>query len=363
MNEIDSLARHVLELTGQIAAIPAPSMKEHDRAALVSEWWSEFATPFTDEIGNVWAQIRDGEGPAIVVAAHLDTVFGCEVQHGVVERDGLLWGPSVGDDSVAVASLGCLDSLLPTELGAPVWLIGTVGEEGEGNLAGIRHAIANPPAEIGALIAIEGNWLGRVCLVGVGSLRYRVTLSSPGGHAWEAADVDSAVHAAARVIARLDTDERAIAGRTAINVGRFVGGQAINIRAPEATFDVDLRADSADGLGALEADFRRALEVGKGDTTVTVEPIGDRPAGSLDAGHPLALAAIEALAQEGITAAITAASTDANAAHAAQIPAIAVGITHGSGEHTLDEWIDPRFVATGLISLNNTIVDYVRRTR
>jgi len=357
------LVEDVVRRTRLIAAIPAPPLGEQNRAALVAGWWREITTDVrVDVLHNVWAMLRRGSGGAIVVAAHLDTVFGPEVAHGVVERSGLLWGPSVGDDSVAVAALGALDSLLPDDVGRPVWLLATIGEEGVGNLAGIRHALATAPTEIAAVVALEGNWLGRVCVTGVGSLRYRVELTGPGGHAWEAAEVDSAVHAAARIVAALDRAERPAGGRSSVNVGRIEGGQAINVRAPSASFDVDLRAETAAGLAELADMFHHVVEAHRGDLAATCEVFGERPAGQLDPTHPLALAAIDALALVGFEATLTAASTDANAVHAAGIPAIAIGITVGAGEHTTEEWIDPSQIDKGLLALAETITGYVRRT-
>lgn len=357
------LVDDVVRRTRLIAAIPAPPLGEQHRADVVSGWWREITTDvWVDDLSNVWAMLRRGSGGAIVVAAHLDTVFGPDVAHGVVERDGLLWGPSVGDDSVAVAALGALHSLLPDDVGRPVWLLATIGEEGVGNLAGIRHALATAPTEIAAVVALEGNWLGRVCVTGVGSLRYRVDFTGPGGHAWEASEVDSAVHAAARVVAALDRADRPAGGRSSVNVGRIEGGQAINVRASRASFDVDLRADTAAGLGELAEMFHRVVEAHRGDLAVVCEVFGERPAGQLDPQHPLALAAIDALAEVGLEATLTAASTDANAVHAAGIPAIAIGITVGAGEHTTEEWIDPSQIDKGLRALAETITGYIRRT-
>jgi len=114
----------------------------------------------------------------------------------VAAEPGRLCGPSVADDSVGVAALSAVATLLaaPSSTG-PVWLVATVGEEGMGNLAGIRHALAHPPAPVAAVIAVEGNYLGRVVITGVGSVRLRVRYAGPGGHAWGAAEAPSAVHA------------------------------------------------------------------------------------------------------------------------------------------------------------------------
>lgn len=360
----DALAARVIERTRTLAEIPAPPLDEGDRADVVAGWWStELDEVSVDAVGNVWARVRSGTGPAVVVAAHLDTVFARTVDHTTSVVNGRLYGPSVGDDSVAVAALSTLDQLLPDDPGGAVWVLATVGEEGLGNLTGIRHAIAEPRVQMGAVIAIEGNWLGRVCLTGVGSVRRRIEVVGPGGHAWEAADNPSAVHSLCRIVAALDQAERPRAGRTAVNVGLINGGTAINARAERAWFDLDLRADTAAGLAALSATLDECISQHAAALTVTATSLGDRPAGELHPSHPLALAALAALGAHGVESRISAASTDANAAHAAGIPALAVGVTIGAQEHTIGEWIELAPIPTGLLALADTVTDYFRRIR
>ncbi len=139
----------------------------------------------------------------MLLCAHLDTVFGPEVPHAVVRHGGRLSGPGVGDNTVAVCALSALDALLPARLRHPVWIVATTGEEGLGNLAGVRALLDDPPGPVRAVIALEGNYLGRVNVTGVGSTRWRVTVTGPGGHAWEEASQPSAVHEAARLITAL----------------------------------------------------------------------------------------------------------------------------------------------------------------
>ncbi len=350
----------VIERTRILASIPAPSFHESDRAQVVQAWWAaDFDEVSIDAVGNVWAHVRRAPEPAVVIAAHLDTVFGADVNHDPTQRDDCLYGPSVGDDSVAVASLSALADLLPAACGN-VWILATVAEEGLGNLAGITYAIENPPEPIGAIIALEGNWLGRVCVTAVGSVRYRITLSGVGGHAWEAAGIDSAVHGAARIIAALDQAALPNNARCSVNVGTITGGTAINVRADHATFDVDLRADGSDALEALDRICHSLVGDHKGELDADFHLLGRRPAGAIDSDHALPAAAVAALSNAGITAELTAASTDANAAHAAQIPAIALGITHGAQEHTVDEWIELKPIGVGLEVLAKTVLAYTR---
>jgi tripeptide aminopeptidase len=355
-----TIARRVLTRTATIAAIPAPSGAEAERAALVRAWWSDdgWDRVRIDDVGNVWALARPGEGGAILLAAHLDTVFAANLPHHVREEDGRLMGPGVGDDSAGVAALSAVGALLSGTRGRPVWLLATVGEEGLGNLRGISVALDGFASPIDAVLAIEGTYLGRVSAVGVGSLRWRVDVSGPGGHAWERSEAPSAVHVAAEMI-RDVTRLRSSGGRAAVNVGLIGGGEAINARARSCRFEVDIRADDATALAALEADARSLVKASAPTgIVVQIEELGRRPAGALDADHALVRAAVSALEVTGYPPACIPTSTDANAAHARDIPAIAVGVTTGGGEHTPEEWIDIAPIADGLSVLAATVMRF-----
>lgn len=387
---VQAVADQVISRTIELSQIPAPPLHEQDRAAVVHGWWTAdgLAETQLDTAGNVRARLRPGQPgrPAVLVCAHLDTVFSPQVRHGVTRADGRLSGPGVGDDTVAVSALAALDALLPQDGRHPVWIVATTGEEGLGNLAGVRALLADPPAPVRALIALEGNYLGRVNLTGVGSVRWQVTVTGPGGHAWEEAGQPSAVHVAAGFITRLDAlasaapaavtaavtasaavtadPPKATAGpakvtaappKVTVNVGQIAGGESVNSRAQRAEFLADLRSGDAAALHALQEAATAILHRAPEDIDVTVRTMGERPAGALDPAHPLATAAAAALREHGITPRLTAASTDANAAYPLGIPALTLGITTGGGTHTEQEWIDIEPVPAGLAALATTI--------
>ena len=359
MDEYDAEADLVIRRTIELCAVPAPPLDEADRAAVVRRWWREDGLETdTDAVGNVWACLRPGDGPGLLVAAHLDTVFARDVRHGVVRAGDRLVGPSVGDNTVAVAALSSLQRLLPSPTPTAVWIVATVGEEGLGNLKGVTAALESPPQPIAALVALEGNYLDRVNNIGVGSHRIRVTVRGPGGHAWENANHPSAVHAAAEMIHRLDRLPRP-GGRTSLNVGTVSGGESVNARALLCSFMVDLRADSQDSLDELVGRARAILDECAADQGVDVSTavIGHRPAGGIPPSHPLVRVACDALIASGREPRLTAASTDANAAYARGIPAVTLGITTGELTHTEEEWIDLPPVPTGLRALTRTITN------
>jgi tripeptide aminopeptidase len=358
------LAELVLDRTVALSVIPAPTGHEEQRAQVVRDWWAADGLPgvAVGAAGNVRALLRAGDPrqPAVLLCAHLDTVFGPEVSHAVVRHGGRLTGPGVGDNTIAVCALSALDALLPDGLRHPVWVVATTGEEGLGNLAGVRALLEDPPGPVRAVIALEGNYLGRVNVTGVGSTRWRVRVTGPGGHAWEEASQPSAVHEAARLVTALAA--LAQPGTTqpgppkaTVNVGLIEGGESVNSRAQRAEFLVDLRSGDPAALDTLRAAARAVLEDPAVPLGVSVHTIGERPAGQLDPGHPLASLAAQVLREAGIAPRLTAASTDANAAYPRGIPALTLGVTTGEGTHTEQEWIDVDPVATGLAALAATV--------
>ena len=355
-----SLATEVLARTESLAVIPAPPGAEAARAELVAAWWRAdgWSRVTTDAMGNVWACVRDGDGGAVVLAAHLDTVFPEDLPHDVREESGRLLGPGVGDDSVAVAALSAVGTMVATSPGGPVWLLATVGEEGLGNLRGIIGALDDPVVPTAALVAVEGNYLGRVSAVGVGSIRWHVEVTAAGGHAWEAADAPSAVHAAAALIAgirRLSAD----GARTAVNIGRIGGGEAINARARSCWFEVDIRADRPEALAELESRARAIVaSVAIEGVGVQLADLGRRPAGSLDVSHPLRPGRRRCPRGGGHPAGVPGHEHRRERRTRPGIPAVAVGVTTGGGEHTPQEWIEIAPIADGLSVLAETVTRF-----
>lgn len=358
----DIEAGQVIERTIELSLIAAPPLDEADRAERVAQWWRAdgLREVAMDQVGNVWARVCEGRGPAVLIAAHLDTVFGRDIRHGLThDGAGRLVVLGCGDDTVAVAALSSLDRLMAAPTDRPVWIVATVGEEGLGNLRGVTAALDRPLVPIGALIALEGNYLGRVNLIGVGSVRKRVTVTAPGGHAWEDPHVPSAVHVAAEMIRDLGHLRVEHTAKVTVNVGTLHGGESINARAQRCMFDLDLRSEDPLALRSLTEGATAILENVPPRVNVEIEEIGDRPAGRMDADHPLVEAAAASLRALGIEPRYTAASTDANAAYKLGIPAVTLGITYGDGTHTETEWIEIQPVTLGLRALVTTIYTYI----
>jgi tripeptide aminopeptidase len=351
---VSDVKETVVRRTIEIAQVPAPTGAEAERAAVVRSWWERdgLREVHVDAIGNVWGKVRGVDGTVVILCAHLDTVFGAQIPHTVRVEGNTLAGPSVGDDSVGLASLSAAGMALSAR-GVPVWLLASVGEEGLGNLCGVSAALDAPPAPVAAFVAVEGNYLGRVSTVGVGSVRRRVRVLGPGGHAWEAAETPSAVHALGGLVASIAAIPRRRG--TSVNVGRIGGGEGINMRAREAWLELDVRAEDPEVLAAVAREVEDLVEGIGPPLAVDRDLLGDRPAGHVDPDHPLVRAATDALTEVGTSSTCPATSTDANAAHARGIPAIAVGVTRGSGEHTAQEWIETAPIEAGVRALARTI--------
>ncbi len=355
-----SLLPRLLDLAVAIQQIPAPTGEETARAAFVKERFAaEGLAVETDAVGNVYARLPGASSARpVVVSAHLDTVFPANTPLAVQRDAHRIAGPGIGDNSVAVAALLGLVWLLRVEnrrLPTDLWLVANVGEEGLGNLKGMKSIVARFGAQARAYIVLEGLGLGWVYPRALGVRRYALTVRTAGGHAWANAGSPSAIHTLAALITRLEAQQRP--RETSFNVGTFHGGVSINTIAPEARAEIDLRAVHADALEALaqrlEAEAHRARQPG---VEITWEHIGDRPTGSLPLSHPLVQAALTALRRRGLSGRTAVASTDANIPLSRGYPAICLGLTTGGGAHTLKEFIHTRPLSTGLAVLAETVV-------
>jgi acetylornithine deacetylase/succinyl-diaminopimelate desuccinylase-like protein len=353
-----AVTAEVLELTAQIAEIPSPTGSEGAKADFVQRLFEqEGLSTQRDELDDVVALIpgsqpREPGRQTLLVAAHLDTVFPADTPLDVRRTDDRLSGPGIGDNSIAVASVVKLARLLTAAnegLATDVLVTGNVGEEGLGNLRGIKHVLKSH-ADIGAVVALEGHNLGRVTHVAVGSRRFRVVAEGPGGHSWGDFGRPSAITAIARFIVESDDIPLPRAPKTTLNVGVLEGGVSVNTIAPRASCLVDLRSTDESVLARLSERVSRAVSKANrnGEVTLSLEPIGERPAGVVPIESPIVHLAAKSLATLGLDPSFDASSTDANVPIAAGIPAVCIGLTTGGNVHRIDEYIDLPPVALGV---------------
>jgi tripeptide aminopeptidase len=348
----------VIELAIQIQQIPSPTFQEQKRAKVVESLFlaETLKDVCIDEAGNVIAcLVGNGKKKPLIVSAHLDTVFPLDTDLHVTRGAELIHGPGLGDNSLGVASLfGLLWALREqgSQLPGDVWFIANVGEEGLGNLNGMKAVVDRFGADIHAYLVIEGLALGHVYHRAVGVKRYRVAARTSGGHSWSDYGQPSAVHELAKLIVALTSLELPGHPRTTMNVGRISGGTSVNVIASEASFELDLRSEGSEALAALISAADKLIhKANRNGVTVEAQVIGQRPAGEISVNHPLVALAKDCLRGQGLEPGLISGSTDANIPLSKGYPAIVLGVTTGGSAHTIHEYINTSPITQGLEQL------------
>jgi acetylornithine deacetylase/succinyl-diaminopimelate desuccinylase-like protein len=341
-----------------LSEIPSPTGAESARGRSVAERFGAMALQDvrTDAVGNVIG-VRSGtthEAP-VVICAHLDTIFpeGTVVK---VERQGAQFsGPGIVDNSRGLAAMLALAEAIDgrrIRTRRPIIFAATVGEEGAGDLRGIKHLFAQLPERPFACIAIDGAGDDRIVTRALGARRLRVTFRGAGGHSWSSFGTANPVHAAGATAAKLAAMPLPRSPRTTLSVCRIGGGISVNTIPDEAWLEIDLRSSATETLTTCEADIRLAVQAalreenarrttGTPPLAFTIETIGDRPCGEADEDHLVVRAALQATRAIGRTPGLATASTDANVPISLGVPAIAIGAGgRGGGVHTSGEWYD-----------------------
>jgi len=351
----------------QLCRIPAPTFMEQQRAEWIAAQFRALGWHAgIDRAGNVLASLESNPpGPLVAITAHLDTVLAPRLKDDIaIDRDGDLRGPGVSDNGAGLSALlaiaKALKSVPNSDLAWTLWrrvlLIANVGEEGEGNLSGMRHLCraGGPVEKIEAFLVLDGASTDHVTVQALGSRRFEVVCSGPGGHSWSDFGIGNPVHALSRAIAFF-VDGRTLDPRSspkvAINVGVIEGGSGINAIPAVARAKVDIRSESNEKIeelvSALHAAVLKAEEIENiravgGRITVKVREIGSRPAARLAPDTPLISAIKSVDSHLGIRARLDCASTDANIPIAAGIAAVSIGAGGaGGGAHTQAEWYRP----------------------
>jgi tripeptide aminopeptidase len=342
----------------ELTEIPAPPFKEEKRAARYAEMLREAGMPEVeiDGVGNVITRFRGTtEDGTVAVVAHLDTVFpeGTDV---TVRREGdRLLAPGIGDDT---RGLALMLTVIRAMLGAGVktrgdiLFVASVGEEGLGDLRGVKHLFREGGPKIDQFIAVDGGSTDRVLNKAIGSYRYRITFKGPGGHSWGAFGLGNPAHALSRFIYHFDEEagEFVITGpRTSYNIGRIGGGTSVNAIPFENWAEVDMRSEDPDQLRKIDEIMKKAVERAlqeqnerkrRGEPlTVDVDMLGNRPSGTVDPSTPLIQRALAATRHFGVEPQLETGSTDANVPISLGIPATTIGRGgEGDGAHALHEW-------------------------
>jgi tripeptide aminopeptidase len=355
--------------------IPAPPFGEHARAAWFLDRFHQLglANPHLDEAGNALAELPAANShpqPVILLSAHLDTVFPPGTPTDPTELETRIQGPGACDNAAGLtALLGLAAALRDSGLvpAVPILFAANVGEEGEGDLRGMRHLFTNSPyaPRIAAALALEGGGTTAVVTQALASRRFRVTVNGPGGHSWTDAGAPNPILILARALLALESlDLPHAAPRTTLNVGHIAGGTSINSIPASATALLDLRSTSSTQLHAAEEALRQTLDQWvthappPATAALTIETIGDRPGGALPNDSPL-LTTLRAVDRHlNLRTEPGLGSTDANIPLSLEVPAIAIGAGGlGGGIHTLQEWYDPTGRNLALRRLLLTLLD------
>ena len=360
-----NLSAKLIDLAIQIQQIPAPTFSEGKRAEFVRGLFVEegLQDVSIDALGNVFARLpgRQKKAAALVISAHLDTVFPNSVNLQVRKEAEKIFAAGIGDNSLGVAALfGVIWSLRQKKitLAHDIWFAANVGEEGLGDLCGMRAVVERFDQDVIGYLVLEGLAFGHVYHRAIGVRRYRITAKTAGGHSWSDYGQPSAVHELAALVTRLTALRLPREPRTTMNVGRFDGGTGINVLASEAKCELDLRSEDPAVLSKLIYQVEELFRLADRDgVTVLAEIIGQRPAGEIPSAHPLVKLAVNCLSEQGVSAVLTSGSTDANIPLSRGIPAVVMGITTGGGAHTTHEYIHLEQVEKGM----KAVVRFVER--
>ncbi|WP_245750698.1 M20/M25/M40 family metallo-hydrolase [Flagellimonas taeanensis] len=351
----DSTTMDLITLT----EVLAPPFMEDERGKVFSKMLQEAGVDsiWTDKVGNVIGLRKgtSGEPGYVGVDAHLDVVFPEGTDVTVKKAGDTLKAPGIGDDTRGLAMLiSMLKAMNKAKIKTQkdILIVGTVGEEGLGDLRGMKYLFNESGLDIDSWIAIDGGSLGRISNAGLGSKRYKLTVKGPGGHSWGAFGLANPHHALGKVIDIFSKDAwdytSGDISRTSFNVGRIGGGTSVNSIPFESWMEVDMRAIDPMNLDEIEAIFKTSVEKAiteynnsgvRDKVTYELTKIGDRPSGELPPSLPLIQRSMAATQYFGVTPSLGRGSTNINIPVSKGIPSVCIGRGgKGGGAHSLHEW-------------------------
>ena len=357
LQQIEAREPEAIQEQIRLTEIPAPPFMEARRAAYYLERMREIglSDASIDAEGNVTGLRKGtGNGPTLLIAAHLDTVFPEAVDTTVEFRNGRFYAPGIGDDARGLTALLSVIEILNEsgiETVGDIMFAGNVGEEGRGDLRGIKAIFRDHP-EIDGFVSIDGVRLRRITSGGTGSRRFEFQFSGPGGHSFGAFGLPSAIHAMGRAIAKIAEIETPALPKTTFTIGTVAGGTSVNSIAADAVFTLDMRSNDPAALIKLETQAKAVALVAvaeenarwdNGEISVEFKLIGDRPAGRTATESPIVQIAALAFDEIGIELReLGISSTDSNVPMSLNIPAITIaGGGNGGGSHSPGEWYSP----------------------
>ncbi|MGB8064375.1 MAG: M20/M25/M40 family metallo-hydrolase [Candidatus Sulfotelmatobacter sp.] len=374
-------APQFLQWQMEMARIPAPPFGESARAAWLSEKFCDVGLDDVriDDVGNVFGTHPGFGRRYVALSAHIDTVFPANTPLNIRQQGSRIYGPGVSDNGAGVASMLAIAALLRAvrvRHALPFVFIGNVGEEGEGDLRGMRHIFSTPrwKDSIAYSLVLDGAGADTIVAEALGSRRFEVIVRGPGGHSWSDFGAPNPIVILAKAIDTFTATVVPAVPKTTFNIGVIRGGTSVNSIPESASMKVDIRSTSMTEMERLEHALRRALNRAVEEETMAAEMrspaqkrpsgvscevvvIGNRPAGELPPGARIlqVLRAVDAQLNNG--AQVQRASTDANIPLSLGLEAVAIGGGgSGGGAHTLQEWFDSNGRELGLKRILLTIL-------
>jgi acetylornithine deacetylase/succinyl-diaminopimelate desuccinylase-like protein len=361
----------------RITEIPAPPFHESVRAAYMKKVLAATGLRVEmDDTGNVIGEWAGSTPEIVMLTAHMDTVFPPNTDVRVKREGGRLLAPGISDNGTGLAALIALSKAFheaKIKTNKTILFVADVGEEGEGNLRGMRALAEAYKKRLKYVLALDGSAVEYVTTAALASRRVEITITGPGGHSWSDFGAPNPIHAMGRGIARFVTARVPELPRTSFNIGEISGGTSVNSIPSSAQMKVDLRSESEIELAAVETQLRDAVKAGIDEEmsaarergmagganllNLKINVLGVRPAGELSENSPLLAALLAADNQLGNRSRRERSSTDANIPLSMGIPAISIGAGGRSGgAHTLDEWYDPSGRELGLQRVALTVL-------
>ena len=375
----------ITDIQLQLCRVPSPTFLEQKRAEWMAEQFREYGwRAQLDPAGNVVATLAERADddadalPFIALTAHLDTVFAPRLRDDIyIDSDGKLRGPGVADNGAGLAALLAMARALsicglPEERLANPVLVANVGEEGEGNLSGIRYLCnqSKLAGRVAAYVVVDGAHTDHITVRALGSRRFDLTFTGNGGHSWSDSGIGNPVHALARAITLFTETPMNGGPRSAINVGVMEGGASVNAIAAQARAKVDIRSESNARIDELVIALHDAAEraqdfenqrAASGKVAGRLKEIGSRPAARLPENAAILQYARAVDGHLGIRAHLECSSTDANVPLSLGIPALSIGAGgQGGGAHTPAEWFSPEGRDLGLKRILLLLVTLMR---
>lgn len=355
---------YLRNLAIEICKIPSMTGKEERKSLFIKDKLNELTSKeaVVDEAGNIKYLIKGNSDDLLILAAHIDTVFTDLQDIKVVIKDNFIYGPSIGDNSINVAALILIIKMfkeLNIKPERDILFVFDVGEEGLGNLKGIKNIMKDYGNIVNAVIAVDGGY-SSIVSTGVGSKRYSVTIKTEGGHSWGAFGNDNAIFYASKLIQGLYNIKVPKEPKTTYNVGIIKGGTSVNTIAGDVEMIFDLRSIDKNSLEKLDFDFIELVEGIKSEKiSIDIKVLGERPPGKCNEEGRLIKIINDVREELGLKAEFTSSSTDANIAMSMDIPAVSFGISQGKGAHTMKEYLDINSLELGLRHLVEIVLKLI----